>query len=194
MIFCPYLTRQRAVELLIRLLLSYLTFPGIIAHEFAHAWACRKMGIHVEHVCYLRFGNPMGYVLHERPASAIQHILVATAPFFVSSILALAISFAACLFAISAFPPETRDMITLLAVWLSFSTALHAFPSSGDADALWEDVKNPEIGFLAKAVLIPVVGLLRLVQLGFRYFLDVLFALTMVGLPPALLLIMKDGV
>jgi hypothetical protein len=135
----------------------------------------------------------MGYVLHERPASAIQHILVATSPFFVSSILALAISFAACLFNISTFPPETRGMVTFLGVWLSFSTALHAFPSSGDTDALWEDVRNPEIGFLAKTVLVPAVGLLRLVQLGPRCFLDVLFALAAVGLPPALLLIMTGA-
>lgn len=174
---------------MVRLLLSYLTFPGIIAHEFAHAWACRKMGIHVERVCYLRFGNPMGYVLHERPASAIRHIVVATAPFFVSSLLALALSFTACLFSTSAFPPETRDILTFLAAWLSFSLALHAFPSNGDADALWEDVRDPGIGFLAKAALVPVVGLLRLIQLGPRCFLDVLFALTMVGLPPVLLLI-----
>jgi hypothetical protein len=174
----------------LRLFLSYLTFPGIIAHEFAHAWACRKMGIHVERVCYLRFGNPMGYVLHEQPSSTTQHILVATAPFFISSILALSISFVACLFNTFALPPETRDMVTLLAVWLSFSTALHAFPSSGDADALWEDVRNPGIGFLAKTVLVPVVGLLRLIQLGPRCFLDILFALAVVGLPPVLLLIL----
>lgn len=178
---------------MVRLFLSYATFPGIIAHEFAHAWACRKMGIHIERICYLRFGNPMGYVLHERPASAIQHILVATAPFFVSSILALSISFAACLFNRSSLPPETRDMVTLLAVWLSFSTALHAFPSSGDADALWKEARNPEIGFLAKTMLVPVIGLLRLIQLGPRCFLDVLFALAMVGLPPALLLIMTEA-
>lgn len=84
-------------------------------------------------------------------------------------------------------------MVTLLAVWLSFSTALHAFPSSGDADALWKEARNPEIGFLAKTMLVPVIGLLRLIQLGPRCFLDVLFALAMVGLPPALLLIMTEA-
>lgn len=173
---------------MLRLLLSYLTFPGIIAHEFAHAWACRRLGIRVEKVCYLRFGNPLGYVLHERPPSALQHIMVAVAPFFLSTLLALIFSFSACLLIVSGAAPEIRDSGTLLAAWCSFSLALHAFPSSGDADALWADVKNPQIGILAKLLLLPVVGIIRLAQRGTRYWLDILFALTIVGLPPVLLL------
>jgi hypothetical protein len=178
---------------MLRRLLSCLTFPGIIIHEFAHAWACRKLGIHVERVCYLRFGNPMGYVLHGRPESVFQHILVATAPFFVSSCLALTTSLAACLFSTSQLPPETRDIFTLLAVWLSFSVALHSFPSDGDANALWDDVISPGNGFAAKTILVPVVGLLRLVHLGTRCYLDVLFALIMVGTPPVVLLILTGS-
>jgi hypothetical protein len=178
---------------MLRLLLSYLTFPGIIVHEFAHAWACRKLGIHVERVCYLRFGNPMGYVLHERPAHAFQHILVATAPFFVSSALALSASFTACLFSRSHLPPETREAFSLLAVWLSFSMALHSFPSSGDANALWDDVMSPVISFTAKTALVPVVGLLRLIHLGNRCCLDILFAMFLVGVPPAVLLVVTGA-
>lgn len=174
---------------MLRRLLSYLTFPGIIVHEFAHAWACRKLGIHVERICYLRFGNPMGYVLHERPAHAFQHILIATAPFFVSSILALSASFTACLFSRSQLPPDTRELCSLLALWLSFSLALHSFPSGGDANALWCDVGNPDIGLIAKSALVPVVGLLRLIQLGNRYGLDILFAMCVVGAAPAVLLV-----
>lgn len=171
-----------------RRLLTYLTFPGIIAHEFAHAWACRRLGIRVEKVCYLRFGNPPGYVLHERPSSALLHIMVAVAPFFVSSLLALAASLAACLLTASQLPPETRAAVALLAVWCSFSLALHAFPSPGDADALWDEVKCPQISLFSKILLIPVVGVIRLAHLGTRYWLDILYALTIVVLPPVLLL------
>ncbi|NVN90496.1 MAG: DUF3267 domain-containing protein [Desulfuromonadales bacterium] len=178
---------------MLRLLLSYLTFPGIIAHEFAHAWACRILGVHVEQVCYLRFGNPMGYVLHERPASAFQHILVATAPFFVSSLLALTASFTACLFSRSQLPPETREIFSVLTMWLSFSMALHSFPSSGDANALWDDVLSPDVCFTAKTLLVPVVGLLRLSQLGSRCYVDILFAMAMVGVPPAMLLVVTGA-
>jgi len=172
-----------------RRILSYLTFPGVIVHEFGHAWACRRLGIQIEEVCYLRLGNPMGYVRHERPSSTLAYIMAAVAPFFVSTLLAVLMSFAACLLARGYLPPETRDSATLLAAWLSFSIALHAFPSSGDADALWLDVTTPGIGLPAKTMLLPVIGIIRLTQLGARCFLDVLFALVVVALPPSLLLV-----
>jgi len=175
---------------MMRRILSYITFPGVVAHEFAHAWACRRMGIHVHRVCYLRLGNPMGYVLHDQPAYAFQHIMVAVAPFFVSTSLALLISLLACGFAQSLAFPEMREMVALAAVWFSFSFALHAFPSSGDADSLWADVQSPDISLVAKLLLVPVVGLIRLAQMGTRLWLDVLFALVVVALPPTVLLVM----
>ena len=174
---------------MIRHVLSYLTFPGVVAHEFAHAWACRRMGIRIHKVCYLRLGNPLGYVLHDAPAHAAQHILVAVAPFFVSTVLALAASLSACVLARSAAFPEVRDAVSLMAAWLGFSCALHAFPSSGDGDSLWQDVKNPTVGLFAKLLLVPVVGVIRLGQAGTRLWLDVLFALCVVALPPTLLLV-----
>lgn len=187
------MTGVRTHESMIRILLSLLTFPGVIVHEFAHAWACRRLGITVERVCYLRIGNPMGYVLHERPATAMQHLLVATAPFFVSSILALVMSLAACLFSRSQLPPETRDAMAILALWLSFSFALHAFPSHGDIEALGESSHDPAFGLFSRILLVPAVVFLRLVLQGTRCFADVLFALFIVALPPFLLLIMTGG-
>ena len=177
---------------MLRLFLSYITFPGVIAHEFAHAWACRRLGIQVHRVCYLRFGNPLGYVLHDQPASSIAHIMVAVAPFFVSTALALAISLLTCLFSQIAFYPEIRIFTMTGTIWVSFSCALHAFPSSGDADALWNDVRSREVSFLNKLLLAPVVGLIRLTQIGSRLWLDVLFALSFVALPPALLLVLTS--
>src|SRR6185369_5145083 len=118
------------------------------------------MGIRVHKVCYLRFGNPMGYVLHEPPEYAFQHILVAVAPFFVSTVLALGASLTGCLLARSTLFPETRYAATIAAAWLSFSFALHAFPSGGDGDALWDDVTSPGVSLLAKLLLVPVVGII----------------------------------
>lgn len=174
---------------MLRYILAYATFPGIIAHEFAHAWACRRMGICVHKVCYLRLGNPMGYVLHEPAEHSLQHIVVAVAPFFVSTFLALSGSLAACWIAKSQIFPELRDGATLTALWLSFSWALHAFPSGGDADSLWKDVGNPEVTLLGKLLLIPAVGVIRMVQVGSRFWLDILFALAVVAMPPTMLLV-----
>jgi len=147
------------------------------------------MGIRVHKVCFLRLGNPMGYVLHEAPAYAFQHILVAVAPFFVSTLLALAASLTGCLLARSSLFPETRDAAAAASAWLSFSFALHAFPSGGDADALREDVRSSGVSLFAKMLLIPVVGVIRLCQMGMHFWLDALFALCAVALPPALLLV-----
>ncbi|WP_173195320.1 metalloprotease family protein [Geobacter sp. SVR] len=174
---------------MLRLLLSYATFPGVIAHEFSHAWVCRRLGIPVERVCYLRLGNPMGYVLHARPSSAILHIMVAMAPFYVSTFLAAALALAASLIG-RYLSFSGQDAAILLTVWCSFSLALHAFPSEGDAHSLWNDVRNPEVGWLSKGLLVPAVALIRLVRLGARCWLDVLFALGVVALPPAALLVL----
>jgi hypothetical protein len=165
-----------------------MTFPGVIVHEFAHAWACRRMGIHVIKICYLRIGNPLGYVLHERPGSTIQHIMVAVAPFFVSTYVALIVSACASALFASHTLVEFHDLVLPLAIWLGFSIALHAFPSSGDADALWNDVRSREVGLCAKLLLIPVVGLIRLTGLGARVWLDALYAVLVVAIPPLITL------
>ena len=173
-----------------RRILSYLTFPGIVTHEFAHAWACKRLGIKVHQVCYLRLGNPMGYVLHEAPTYTFQHTMVAVAPFFVSSMIAMFFSLTGCLLAKSSLFAETRDLLTMCALWLGFSCALHAFPSTGDGDSLWEDVRSPDVSLFAKLLLVPVVGAIRLGQMGKRLWLDTLFAMCIVAVPPALLLVM----
>ena len=164
-------------------MLSYATFPGVIVHEFAHAWACRLMGVRVIKVCYLRFGNPPGYVLHGRPATALQHIVIATAPLFVATSLSLIISCAAGVFFVSRAVDDYQDVILVLSVWLSFSFALHAFPSSGDADALWSDVKNPKISLASKLLLVPVVGVIRLAGIGRNFRFDAIFAAIVTAVP-----------
>lgn len=173
-----------------RRIVSYITFPGVVAHEFAHAWACKRLGLQVHQVCYLRLGNPMGYVRHEASAYAFQNAMVAVAPFFVSTLFALLFSLGGCLLARSPLSPETRDLLALAALWLGFSCALHAFPSSGDGESLWQDVQSPEVGLCAKLLLVPAVGMIHLGQMGTRLWLDALFALCVVALPPALLLVM----
>lgn len=173
---------------MLRLILSYITFPGIVMHEFSHAQACRWMGIRVIKTCYLRLGNPMGYVLHERPAYSFQHIMVAVAPFFISSLTAMAVSSAACVFSAGTFLPEYHDMALSAGLWLGFSFALHAFPSRGDADALWDEVLDHNVSLCAKLLLLPVVGLIRLAGAGSAHWLDILFAVLVVAIPPVMLL------
>jgi len=173
---------------MIRQMLSYLTFPGVIGHEFAHACACRRMGVRVIKVCYLRLGNPLGYVLHERPATALKHIVIATAPLFAATFLSLIISCAAGVFIVS-HAADYHGAILALSLWVCFSVALHAFPSGGDADALWCDVENPHVSLAAKLLLVPVVGLIRLAGFGRHFWIDAIFAALVTAVP--LLIVMK---
>jgi hypothetical protein len=174
---------------MIQHILSYMTFPGVIVHEFAHAWACRRMGVRVIKVCYLRLGNPLGYVLHGRPATALQHIIIATAPFFVATFLSLIISCAAGAFFVSHAAVDYQDAILALSLWLSFSVALHAFPSSGDADALWGDLNSSHVSLAGKLLLVPVVGLIRLAGFGRHFRFDAIFAAVVTSAP--FLIVMK---
>jgi hypothetical protein len=144
------------------------------------------MGIRVIKVCYLRFGNPLGYVLHERPEFALQHIMVAVAPFFVSTVAALAVSMSAAVLSAGHLLSEFQEILMPVGLWLGFSIALHAFPSSGDADSLWDEVRSREVGFCAKLLLVPVVALIRLTGIGSRVWLDLLYAAVVVAVPPVI--------
>jgi len=155
-------------------------------HEYGHAWACRQLGIRVVKVCYFRFGNPLGYVIHEKTQSAMQHIMVATAPFLVSTSVAFAASLTGTLLLYFQITGTAAEFAAPLCSWLGFSFALHAFPSSGDADALWRDVTGNSFGFLPKILLVPTVGVIRTAQFGNRFWLDALFAILIIAIPPLL--------
>lgn len=83
-----------------------------------------------------------------------------------------------------------REMGAMAAAWFSFSFALHSFPSSGDADSLWSDAIGSDISLLARFLLVPAAGMIRLAQMSRHLWLDVLYALAVVALPPTLLLVM----
>ena len=78
-------------------LISLLTFPGVIVHELAHQIFCRLTNTAVLDVCYFRLGNPSGYVLHEKPKNAGINILIGVGPFFLNSILGAIIALPAAI-------------------------------------------------------------------------------------------------
>lgn len=49
-------------------LISALTFPGVILHEWAHKLFCKRLGVKVLEVKYFQIGKKVaGYVVHEPP-------------------------------------------------------------------------------------------------------------------------------
>lgn len=122
--------------LVIRIIISILTFPGVITHEIGHKLFCDLTGVAVFKVRYFRFGNPAGYVIHAEPYNFKKSFFITAGPFIVNTILAILLFAVANIFLAQPF-------YQVLFIWLGGSAAINAFPSTGDAKTLWlETNKN----------------------------------------------------
>ncbi|ACD96051.1 DUF3267 domain-containing protein [Trichlorobacter lovleyi] len=174
---------------LVSLSFNIMTIPGVPVHEYAHALACRLSGVRVHKVCYLRLGNPRGYVLHEQPDTAWQHIIVSVAPFVVCSLAAILLGIGVGLLLQAELMTKQHEEIAgPFLCWLAWAVGACAFPSGGDADSLWQATKSREISLFGKLLVVPVVGLIRLGQVGSFFWLDLAWGI-MVGvtIPAALI-------
>jgi hypothetical protein len=167
-------------------LVALATFPGVIVHESAHFLFCKLRGVAVFDVCFLRVGNPAGYVVHERPQDFLSAFLISTGPFFINSLLCFIICFPVFL-PLRVFGVE--DPVSYILMWLGLSIGMHAFPSTQDASVLWTEARiaaqhwNP----LAIATL-PLVGVIYLANIGSIFWLDYLYGVLIgFGLPEYLL-------
>ena len=115
--------------------IAALTFPGVIVHETAHLFFCKLFGLRVYDVCFLRLGNPAGYVIHENSESFTALFFVSLGPFFINTLLCMVFCTAAFL------PVEELKVVDPLAYffyWLGLSIGMHAFPSTVDLSHLWK--------------------------------------------------------
>lgn len=114
--------------------ISIATFPGVIVHEAAHFLFCRVFKLAVFDVCFFRFGNPAGYVVHEKTSNFTATFFVAMGPFLVNTVLCV-------LFCSAAFLPvwelEVADPTAYFFYWLGLSIGMNAFPSTADLKILW---------------------------------------------------------
>lgn len=169
------------------ILISLITFPGVIVHEAAHQFFCRVCRVPVLEVCYFRVGNPSGYVAHEVVTSPLKNYLISMGPFFFNTIVGAAIIFPAAIEVIE-FQNYTNPLSLVLA-WLGVSILMHSFPSTGDAQSLYESViKNPSVNIFAKILVLPFVGLIYLGAFGSIIWLDLLYALGVGMLLPNLII------
>jgi hypothetical protein len=150
-----------------------LTFPGVVIHELAHQLFCRFLGIPVYEVCYFRFGNPAGYVIHAKPDKWIQQVLVSAGPFFMNSFLGSILSLPS---ALRVFEFEgAASPIDIILIWLGISIAMHAIPSTGDAKSMWSSVSAENAPVMAKFAVAPIVGIIYLLALGSVVWIDLLY-------------------
>ena len=121
-------------------LIALLTFPGVIVHEIAHRFFAELTGVQVYDVCYFRFGNPSGYVIHGKPKNLLQAFLISVGPLILNTILCAAITIAAIYpWIILESQIATLEYILL---WLGISIGMHAFPSNHDIEAFTEVVNQ----------------------------------------------------
>jgi len=162
-------------------LITLITFPGVIVHELAHQLFCRLYKVPVFQVVYIRIGNPAGYVLHEKPQNKWQSMMISIGPFFVNTILGALIALPA---ALPVYTFENANIFHYLLIYLGVSIAMHAFPSTGDAQSILTAIKDPGTKLLTKIVGYPLIGLIYIGSIGSFIWLDLVYGIAIaVGLP-----------
>lgn len=161
--------------------ISIATCPGVVVHELAHQLFCRLFKVPVFQVVYFQVGNPAGFVLHETPQYKWQSILIAVGPFFVNTLLGALIALPA---ALPVFTLNNANFLHYVLIYLGVSIAMHAFPSTGDAAVIWNEIRKDDTKFLTRVVGYPVVGLIYLGSLGSMIWLDLVYGLAVaIGIP-----------
>jgi hypothetical protein len=168
------------------IVITLLTFPGVIVHEAAHMLFCRLRRVAVFDACFLRFGNPAGYVIHEVPRDFTSIFLISMGPFFVNSILCLFF----CLPAMIPFHVFGQpDLLCYFLMWIGISIGMHAFPSTQDAKVLWSSARTSAALRNPLALLsLPLVVVIYIANLLRIFWLDYLYGFAIGFLLPQLLL------
>lgn len=170
------------------LIRALLILPGVVVHELAHYYFCRLAGAAVHEVVFFRLGDPAGYVSHAPPRRLSLHCLIVAGPLLVNSTLALGL-FALAAHQIRVLQP--LDQPVGLPGWLSLAVplwwglviALHALPSRGDIEGLWQVVGwHLQRRHLGAVLALPVTGVLGLLCLGRQVWLHWVYAGALGGL------------
>lgn len=157
-------------------LISILTFPGIIIHEWAHQKFCDWSHVNVHKVVYFHFGSPSGYVIHEEPKNYKQIFWISVGPLIINSLATIFFSFLA-----SEARPET--FISYLLLWVAISVGMHSFPSDHDMKNILEKSKDElkKGGTILHYLSYPFVWLIFIAnKLSFFWF-DLIYAVILVG-------------
>jgi hypothetical protein len=169
-------------------LITWATFPGVIVHELAHAIFCRLFRLKIYEVKYFHFSvsfrQPAGWVVHEPAEERYKNLLVSIGPFFVNTILGAIIGAPG---ALPVLTLKSGDPLDYFLVWLGVSIAMHAFPSTGDAQSIIHTMKSPGVSTAAKVFAYPVVGLIYLGAVASVFWADLLYGVAVAGLLPWLI-------
>ncbi|HMK45620.1 MAG TPA: DUF3267 domain-containing protein [Methanocella sp.] len=158
---------------LLGVIVTWITFPGVILHEWSHKTFCNIAGVPVYEVKYFTFGNPAGYVRHGEVTRYRDAFLVTIAPFIVNTIFAL------LAFVIPAL--HINDIVNIVFLWLGASFAMHAFPSNGDAKNLWNHSRQMWRSNPVALIGFPLVMIIAMANLLRIFWFDLVYAVTLYG-------------
>jgi hypothetical protein len=154
---------------------SVLTLPGVVMHAFASMWFCRKGGVPVYEVCLVRASCPCCYVVHGESPNFGTSFLIAAGPFIVNTLLCVLLCFPSYL-RVQVWPMD--DPVSFLLMYVGLSAGINAFPSTADADNLWEQASLAATGGNALAMLsMPLVLFMYVMNLGRFFWLDYLYGI-----------------
>ena len=150
--------------------IALLTFPGVIIHEAGHLFFCRYFKLPVYDVCFFQFGNPAGYVVHQKTDRFVPLFFVSMGPFFANTLLCI-------VFCTAAFLPvwelKVNDPLAYFFYWLGLSIGMHSFPSTADLSNMWELApQKAKQGNLLAIISLPLVGLLYVLNFGRIFWAD----------------------
>jgi hypothetical protein len=158
-------------------IISLLTFPGVIVHEWAHKIACNLFGVAVFQVVYFKLdfklvGGEAGYVQHETPKRYIETLCISSAPLLINTLVALACG-------VAAHQARTVPALYGLLVWLGFSAGSHALPSNQDMNNVRQHAKGETlfVGVFSQAlyVLMVILNALRFFWIDFIYAFSLMY-------------------
>jgi hypothetical protein len=145
---------------------SILTAPGVMVHELAHAFFCLLTGVRIRKISLFRFDKVAGYVIHDEPTGFFSSFLISFGPLIINSYLAM------WLFTKVVSPLSWLD---ILFFWLGAAIALHAIPSTGDAQSLLKNANRNIWRHPLKILFYPLVLILYILNLLKRIYFDIVY-------------------
>jgi hypothetical protein len=167
-IFIPAPVMRVLLHIFNRFMMVF-TFPGVVMHEISHRLACDIFGVPVYTVKYFQWGSERaGYVIHHKTDNTKHNLLIATAPFFINSILCM----------IFTFPLASHIHLTcwgfsdvfggsfaqIILYWVGLSMGASAFPSNQDVSNIVDETEEENTPSLFISIILLTVWLLNLLS------------------------------
>ncbi|MCF7833893.1 MAG: metalloprotease family protein [Candidatus Pacebacteria bacterium] len=153
----------------LRSIISLITFPGVMMHEWAHKKFCNWTGVYVQKVAYFRFGETAGYVEHNTPDTYTQTFWIATGPLLINTLFTYGLAIIS-----SHFEPLSTPHLIFL--WLALSIGMHAFPSNHDMSHISSHTS------ILRYFALPLVWIIKTANHLRIFWIDAIYAILIISL------------